>query len=44
VVTSAQRLIYEHLRCTPVGMDDNALAYELAALIGPSVDDDEEGQ
>jgi hypothetical protein len=35
LVTDTQRLIYEHLRCTPVGIDDNALAYELAVLIGP---------
>jgi hypothetical protein len=37
LVTDTQRLIYEHLRCIPVGMDDNALAYELAVLIGPTI-------
>ena len=44
MVTDTQRLIYEYLRCIPVGMDDNALAYELAVLIGPHMDDDKEGQ
>lgn len=43
-VTSTERMIYEHLRCIPVGMEDSALAFELAVLIGPHVGDYEEGQ
>ena len=42
-MTSTQRLIYEHLRCTPIGMCPEALASELAVVIGPQ-DDYEEGQ
>jgi hypothetical protein len=36
-MTSTERLIYQHLRCIPVGMEDSALAFELAVLIGPSI-------
>ncbi len=33
-VTSTERLIYEHLRCTPIGMCPEALASELAVVLG----------
>lgn len=33
-MTSTERLIYEHLRCTPIGMCHEALASELAVVVG----------
>jgi hypothetical protein len=41
-MTSTERLIYEHLRCVPIGMLDDELAHELAVLIGPYLPEQDE--
>jgi hypothetical protein len=41
VVSQTERLIYEHLRCVPIGMLEDELAHELAVLISPYLPEQE---
>jgi hypothetical protein len=44
VVSQTERLIYDHISRAPIGMCPEALASELAVVIGPHVPEREDDQ